>query len=119
MTWLGVTYYLEPGTTRAVLLDLAELLAPGSEVVFDYQVPLEDLPARYADTPAAIGRYLGSVGEPQLGRFRRRAVRDLVRACGFERVVLPEPAELHQRYYAPLRTSIPMSARFGFAVACR
>jgi methyltransferase (TIGR00027 family) len=119
VTWMGVVYYLEPETARHALVDLYDLLAARSEVVFDYQFPFEDLPERYAKIPKTMNTYLKGVGEPQLNRYRREELREVILAAGYAQALLPERDELHARYYAPLDTRIPMSERFGLAVARR
>jgi methyltransferase (TIGR00027 family) len=119
VTWMGVVYYLEPETARQALVDLHGILAPRSEVVFDYQFPFEDLPERYSEIPKTMNSYLKGVGEPQQNRYRRAELREVILAAGYAEALLPEPEELYARYYAPLATPIPMSERFGLAVARR
>jgi methyltransferase (TIGR00027 family) len=119
VTWLGVTYYLHPETARDALVDLHEILAPRSEVVFDYQFPVEDLPERYAGLPKTMNHYLEKVGEPQYNRYRPDALRDMLLSAGYREALLADRDALHARYYAPMGTAIPMSARFGLAAARR
>jgi methyltransferase (TIGR00027 family) len=42
-SWLGVLVYLEPETVREGLQEIARLAAPGSELVFEFGLPTEDL----------------------------------------------------------------------------
>ena len=119
VSWMGVVYYLEPETARSALADLQGLLAPRSEVVFDYQFPLEDLPERYAELSRMLDAYLDDVGEPQHTRYRPEALRAEILDTGFAQAILEVPEDLHARYYAPIATEIPMSGRFGLAVARR
>jgi len=119
VTWLGVVYYLRPETARAALVELAELLAPGSEVVIDYMLPLEDQPQRYKDLHATMATYLASVGEPQDNRHRPARIRSEILAAGFSSVRVEERDVLFERYFSMLDSRIPMSARFGMAVARR
>lgn len=119
VTWLGVTYYLEPETTRSALVDLRDVLAPGSEVVLDYMFPLEDLPERYEKLRQRMVEYLKGVGEPQSNRYRTAALREMILKTGFADVHVEEPDAIRKRYFTPLDTAIPMSERFGIAVAKR
>ena len=119
VSWLGVVYYLEPATARRALADLHGVLASGSQVIFDYQFPLDDLPERYRDLPKRMNAYLEHVGEPQYTRYRPDALREVILAAGYAEAVLEERDDIYARYYAPLRSRIPMSGRFGLAAAVR
>lgn len=119
VSWMGVVYYLAKETVARALVELAELLAPGSSVVLDYQLPLEDLPQRYHDVFAQQSAYLQRAGEPQVNRYRPAELREAIGAAGFARADLPTREELHQRYFAPIASQIPMSERFGMAIAWR
>ena len=119
VTWMGVVYYLEPETVRAALVDLHDMLAPGSEVVFDYQFPVEDLPAHYREFQRQIASYLERVGEPQGNRYRAAELREEILGAGFAEALMEERDALVQRYFAPLDSQIPVSERFGIAVARR
>jgi len=117
VSWLGVTYYLEPETVRAALADLAQLLAPGSEVILDYMLPIEDLPERYQELQAAMREFLTAQGEPQSNRYRSQEILDRILEAGFSRAQIEEHPALFDRYIAPLASTIPISERFGLAVA--
>jgi methyltransferase (TIGR00027 family) len=119
VSWMGVVYYLERATVARALAELAALLAPGSAVVLDYQFPTEDLPQRYRDVFAQQSAWLAGAGEPQMNRYRPDDLRAAILAAGFARAELPERAELEKRYFAPLRSAIPMAERFGMAIAWR
>lgn len=119
VTWLGVIYYLERATARAALEDLRALLAPGSEVIFDYLYPVEDLPPRYQEMQKQIAAYLKNAGEPQPNRYRAEALRREILASGFSEALLEPRDSLLARYVAPLDTDIPLAERFGLAVARR
>ena len=117
VSWMGVTYYLEAETTASALADLRGVLAPGSEVVFDYQFPFEDFPERYQLLREAMASYLKGVGEPHVNRYRADDLRAVILGAGFSDAILEDPAEIRRRYFDPLDTDIPMSERFGLAVA--
>ena len=119
VSWMGVVYYLAKETVSKALAELAGLLAPGSAIVLDYQFPLEGLPQRYREVVAAMTTVLDRVGEPQANRYLPDELREELLAAGFARAELPARTELYRRYFEPLASPIPMSERFGIAVAWR
>lgn len=119
VSWMGVVYYLEQETVHRALAELAALLAPGSRVVLDYQLPLEDVPQRYRDVFAQQSAYLKRAGEPQVNRHRPEQLRDALVEAGFARVELPTLAALVARHLAPLGRPVPLAERFGLAIAWR
>lgn len=68
--WLGVTHYLRPAATRATLAALAEVAAPGSELVFDYSLPPRQI--GFSDWPlaAGLGLLTAALGEPLVGGIK-------------------------------------------------
>lgn len=119
VSWMGVVYYLEKETVSRALAELAGLLAPGSAVVLDYQFPQDRLPKRYQEIFEQQSAYLKRAGEPQMTRYLPDELRAEILAAGFARAELPSRVELHRRYFAPLASKIPMSERFGMAIAWR
>jgi methyltransferase (TIGR00027 family) len=119
VSWLGVVYYLTRETVRRALRELAELLAPGSAVVLDYQFPMDAVPQRYRDIFAQQSAYLKGAGEPQVNRYLPDEMGAELQAAGFAKAELPTREELERRYFAPLASSIPMAERFGMAIARR
>jgi methyltransferase (TIGR00027 family) len=117
--WMGVVYYLAKDTVAKALAELAGLLAPGSALALDYQLPVDALPERYREIFGQVTDYLKGVGEPQVNRYRPEELRGAALAAGFARVELPARDELQRRYLEPLGTSIPLSERFGLAIARR
>jgi methyltransferase (TIGR00027 family) len=119
VSWMGVVYYLAKETVRRALVELSELLSPGSSVLLDYQLPLEALPQRYRDIHEQAAAHLKKAGEPQANRYLPGELRSELLAAGFSRTELPARAELEQRYFEPLASPIPMAERFGMAVGWR
>ena len=68
--WLGVTHYLKPAATRATLAALAEVAAPGSELVFDYSVPPSKIVLRDWPLAAGLGVLTAVLGEPLVGGIK-------------------------------------------------
>jgi methyltransferase (TIGR00027 family) len=98
--WLGVVPYL----TREAIVTTLDYIASiaGSEVVFDYGEPFENLPAAIRANVAAIAARAASIGEPWLSLFNPAEMAELLHArhfAGFEDVTR---AELARRYYGVL-----------------
>lgn len=119
VSWMGVVYYLTSEAVAATLGELAGTLAPGSELVLDYQYPMETVPQRYRDVFGEQSAFLRGAGEPQQNRYRPEELEAALRAAGFGGAELPSNEAIRARYFAPLGPQVPMSERFGVAVAWR
>ncbi len=117
--WMGVVYYLDKQTVAASLADLGTILADESELVMDYMRPWDELPTRYLELREAMTSYLKGMGEPHVNRYPRGEIVQVIRDAGFKRASTVNHRELHDRYLAPLATKIPISERFGLAVATK
>ena len=117
VSWMGVVYYLEKETVDAGLRDLAELLAPGSDVAFDVMRPWEELPDRYQEMRELMAKYLSKAGEPHVNRYRKDEIAETVRAAGFTEARIEERETLEARYVSPIETKIPLSHRFRLVTA--
>ena len=116
---MGVIYYLERATARDALVDLSATLDNGGEVLLDYLHPYEDLSPRYLELQRTSGEYLKSVGEPHVNKLHRADLEQDILAAGFSQAILETRNDLERRYLADLATKIPLSERFGLAVAVR
>lgn len=119
VSWMGVVYYLEPATFEGALAELAGLLAPGSEVVFDAMRPWDELPERYHALREAMGEYLNRAGEPQINRPTEAALVAAIRDAGFDEAIVESREAIAKRYLAPTGTTIPLAERFRLVVARR
>lgn len=81
--WLGVTHYLKPSATRATLAALAEVAAPGSELVFDYSVPPSQIKASDWPLAAGLGALTALLGEPLVGGLKPETLTDWARESGW------------------------------------
>ncbi|MDO9453558.1 MAG: class I SAM-dependent methyltransferase [Stagnimonas sp.] len=96
--WLGVTHYLKPAATRATLAALAEVAAPGSELVFDYSVPPSQI--RLGDWPlaAGLGVLTAVLGEPLVGGIKPGTLAEWAHETGWtvmDDLVGPPAGDLH------------------------
>jgi len=98
--WLGVVPYL----TREAIVSTLDFIAgiAGSEVVFDYSEPFQNLPPAMRANVAAIAARAASIGEPWLSLFNPADMATLLRARRFGNFEDVTRAELAQRYYGEL-----------------
>ena len=99
-TWLGVTMYLDAATLRGALRGIRECLAPESELVFDYPVPIEWLVGelrRAADEKRAITAHHG---EAKRATWHPEALRAELEAAGFALDLELDSDALDARYFA-------------------
>ena len=119
VSWMGVIYYLEPETARSALVDLRDMLAPGSEVAFDYLYPVEDLPIRYQQLQQEIAGQLKKFGEPQQNRYRVKALEKEILNSGFAEALVQDAGVLIRDAMSSTDPEPPVAERFGLAVARR
>ena len=99
-SWLGTTHYLTPQATFATLRAIASVTAPGSEIVLDYGLTRELLPARALAAGKRLSRIVSHRQEPFLGRYAPDELHREVKAMGWEVVEDLSGAEQERRYFA-------------------
>ncbi|MEK6806755.1 MAG: class I SAM-dependent methyltransferase [Pseudomonadota bacterium] len=99
-SWLGTTHYLTPAATLATLESITTIAAPGSELVFDYSLPRELIPAREQRAGGLLRRYTARQGEPMIGQFVPEQLHGALTRLGFEVVEDLSGAAQAQRYFA-------------------
>ena len=97
VSWLGVTAYLTRETVMDTLGYVASL-APGSEIVFSYVVPLSSLPEPARAARSNLAAYVAAGGEPWLTFFEPAALAVEIRGLGFARVEDFGPEQIFARY---------------------
>ena len=108
-SWLAVTTYLTEdaifGTLRAI-----SSLAAGTEIIFDYWIPIELL--NEEDRPLhEAGLALASAsGEPWLSFFEPAILADQIRNLGFSEVWDFGPQEGNARYFAGRRDDVRLNS---------
>ena len=118
VSWMGVIYYLERETAAGAMADLAKILAPGSELVFDVMLPWEAMPERYQAIRDQMVAWLKGAGEPQKNRYLPEELVAAARAAGFDETEVIDVPSLYARYASGEPTS-PLSERFFLAIATR
>ena len=119
VSWMGVIYYLNRDTAESSLRDLAKLMAPTSELIFDSMLPWDMLPERYQIIRKAMAEYLNGAGEPQINRYEPTELVQAVEAAGFAKAEILHPADLVTRYLDPSQLTLEIPERFRLAVATR
>lgn len=98
-SWLGNTYYLTHGAVFHILESFVKGLEPGSEVVFDYRVPIEFVDPEDAPMVQAGWKATAELGEPQYAWLNPLTLPDEVRALGFEVMESLTPQQMAERYF--------------------
>ena len=100
LSWLGVTMYLTSEAVIGTLRWVAEGLARGSGIVFDYATPPEsvNLPQRFIYR--ALLRRVAAAGEPFRSFFVPAQLSAALAALGFTHIEDLGAPELNARYFA-------------------
>jgi methyltransferase (TIGR00027 family) len=106
--WLGVVPYL----TREAIVATLDFIAgiPGSEVVFDYAEPFENLSPAVRANAMAVAARTASLGEPWLSLFDPAEMSALLRERRFAHTEDLSRIEVADRYYGDLRPGTPAGA---------
>jgi len=113
--WLGVTMYLEPAATQAVLRAIAAT-SRGTTLVVNFLLaagPLDPLARSVRDASAAA---VAAAGEPVVATYTRDQAEDLLRTAGFSRIEMFDAAALRARYL-PGRADLRLPGSTVIAVA--
>ena len=117
--WMGVTYYL----TRSAILDtlarLAEIGSAGSEVVLDYLIAHECVPAEDRALFAAMMAFVGKRGEPMISSFDPADAGTVLNPRNHWEVLRNESPAKHRRRYVGERTDVPPLAPITWSLHLR
>ncbi len=97
--WLGVTVYLTRDAILATLKAVAGM-APGTEIVFDYGEPRDELPAAVQARHQERLTALAAIGEPWISFFRRPDMAALLTEAGFAEWDDLDGGEINRRWFA-------------------
>ncbi|MEE8428706.1 MAG: hypothetical protein V3S33_04300, partial [Gammaproteobacteria bacterium] len=75
-------------------------LAPGSEIIFDYRVPIEFVSPEDVESAQNGWKASADMGEPQYAWLNPETLPDEVREVGFEVVETLTPQQLAERYFS-------------------
>jgi methyltransferase (TIGR00027 family) len=96
--WLGVTVYLTREAIEATLRVVATL-AEGTEIVFDYGEPREQLPEALQARIQARMAALAAAGEPWVSFFAPADMKALLSGAGFSEIEDLTGADLNSRWF--------------------
>ncbi|MCY3746284.1 MAG: class I SAM-dependent methyltransferase [Acidobacteria bacterium] len=109
-SWMGVTYYLAPEAVTGTLARVAELSAPGSELILDYMNVREGVPADELALFDSLLRFVEKHGEPMISRFDPGSVVDRMGLTGEWDVLRHEFPAADPSPYLGSRTDLPRVA---------
>jgi methyltransferase (TIGR00027 family) len=99
-SWPGVTYYLELEAIRNTLRIIADLSAPGSELIFDYADDTAFDPARISDREKKLQSITRQTGEPMKSGFVPEELEAGLSRFGFGTVENLDPAAIEERFFS-------------------
>jgi methyltransferase (TIGR00027 family) len=95
---LGVTQYLTLEATESIF-ELVQSLPQGTEIVFEFIVPDDLMPANQAGVIAKITSFVAERGEPWLTRLRPAELESRLTILGFSQVIHLSPQVANERYF--------------------
>jgi methyltransferase (TIGR00027 family) len=98
VTWIGVTMYLPLSIALVTLAQIRASVAPGSELVFDYPIPFEQLAPEVQEIARTKNAGLARSGEPRITTYDPTDLAHALAERGFALVEDVGPAELDARY---------------------
>jgi methyltransferase (TIGR00027 family) len=106
VTWIGVTMYLPVPVGLATLEQIRTSVAPGSDLVFDYPIPFEQLDPDVQEIARTKNAGLVQAGEPRITSYDPAFLARALAERGFALVEDVGPAELDARYCAGRRDGL-------------
>lgn len=117
--WQGVIYYLTEAAIRDTLSAIAEVTAPGSELMFDYLLP-EHARGTANHSALSLARLFTSrMGEHYISYHTPATIKSLLEQHGFEVVKLFSDSQLAATYCGERGDGLSVMPGFGIALARR
>lgn len=117
--WQGVIYYLTRDAIRTTLADLAAVMPPGSELIFDYLLPKHGLADGSGRALSFARLVTARMGETYVSYHTPADIRALLAESGFEVLELLSDAALDAAYCGARRDGLTVMRGFGIAHARR
>jgi methyltransferase (TIGR00027 family) len=112
-SWLGTTMYLTHEAVFRSLESFADSLAPGSEIVFDYRVPIEFVSPEDVENAQIGWKAATDMGEPLYASLNPLTLPDEMCEVGFEVVETLTPQQLAERYFSQRNDALhPMTHHY-------
>ena len=83
ISWFGVTYYIDREAFLSTLKFAKDHLAPESAIIFDFLLPLEDIPADWQKLAIRCEEFVKSKGEPWINRMDQGKLASDLQNLGF------------------------------------
>ncbi len=100
VTWIGVTMYLPVAIGLTTIAQIRASVARGSELVFDYPIPLEQLAPEVLEIARTKNAGLANLAEPRITTYDPPVLARALAERGFALIEDVGPAELDARYCA-------------------
>ena len=117
--WMGVSYYLTRNAVLEALERMARIGGPGSEVVLDYLIAADCVPAEDRALFSSMMAVVERRGEPMIARFDPAEAGTILSLGGLWEVVSNESPAEHQRRYLAGRPDIPPVAPITWSLHMR
>ena len=112
-SWLGTTMYLTREAVFRSLESFTESLAPSSEIVFDYRVPIEFVSPEDVENAQIGWKAAEDMGEPLYASLNPLTLPDELCDLGFEVVENLTPQQLAERYFSQRNDALhPMTHHY-------
>jgi methyltransferase (TIGR00027 family) len=98
-TWLGVVPYLTLAAFRSTN-DLVAAMPPGSGIVFDNAVTVDELSPRLRAVQKALAARVAAAGEPFQLFFATARMQNELQSAGFARIEQIDSSDLNARYFS-------------------
>lgn len=98
LSFLGVTYYLSPGTLAESARSIAAGVAPGSRLVLDYMLDEASAWPGHRKVRAQLEEYVARRGEPMKSEYSLAAMSELLGEAGFRTLEAVTMMDLAERY---------------------
>ncbi len=99
-SWLGTIPYLSEDAVFTVLRDLAAFAAYGSEIVFDYLIPMSQMKPEERQALGKVMRIIERWGEPVKSYFDPDTFPSEVSRLGYHIFENQSPTEQNQKYFS-------------------
>jgi len=115
--WLGCTQYLQQTVVAEVLRVLDARCAPGTQVIFDFKVPLDLMPDGERTLIEQGMRRAAKRGEPWLSFFAPDTLHALLLAHGYSDIELVDAPRIQNCYLAGRSDGLVFPRFMNFALA--
>ena len=114
VAWLGVSQYIAEAESYQTL-SLVARHAPGSEIVFDVILPVNEQPSDEREMSRASAEVSASRGEPWISYFNPEQLEGRLMSLGFSRVTRLTRGDAHTYYQGQPSDAQPLGAWQMFA----